>query len=168
MEDLLVNGEQSVSKFLFQSTRFRASFQEVSAAPECEAMLEHFGWAPQRRSSKARPLRNFALRLRTTFTAIACEAEESTHQDFKALARKVLDELGGECSDRLLLAVMMADYRWELFTWNAKADLQDGDVTTIEDDVATMLERLRLLFDEGLVLTDFGRATFTGAVLNFL
>ena len=78
----------------------------------------------------------------------------------------MLDELGGECSDRLLLAGMMADYRWELFTWNAKADLQHGDVTTIEDDVATMLERLRLLFDDGLVLTS--PATFTGAGLDFL
>ena len=167
VEGLLVNGEQSVSKFLFQSTRFRASFQEESAA-ECEAMLEHFGWAPQRRSSKARPLRNFAIRLRATFTAIAREAEESTHKDFKALARQVLDDLSGDHSDRLLLAGLMADYRWEMFTWNAKADLQHGDITTIQDDVDTMLDRLRFLFDEGMVLTEQGRATFTGAMLNFL
>ena len=105
-----MNGDTGVSKFLVTSTRFRASFQEGAAADALSA-LKHFGWAPQRRSSKARPLRNFTLRLRHTLSTLARETEDGAIAENKAFARQVVDELGGDESHRLLLAGIMADYR---------------------------------------------------------
>ena len=63
-EQLLVSSKSppSVAKFLSTSLRFRQRFKEEQQAA-CLQVLEHFGWAPQRFTSKARPLGRAALRL---------------------------------------------------------------------------------------------------------
>ena len=86
----------------------------------------------------------------------------------KAFANRGIVELGGEHSDRLLLAGLLADYRWELFSWVTKADVTNGDVTTLEQDVSLLLDRLKLLFDDGCFFTAQASETFTGAVRKFL
>ena len=166
VEGLLVNDKINVAKFLTTSERFRSKFKDESIKDGL-APLEHFGWAPQRRSSKARPLRNFTVRLRQIFAALGIEADNG-RTERRAFAHKVIVELGGVHSDRLLLAGFLADYRWELFDWITKADVTNGDVTTLGDDISVLLDRLKLFFDDGWVLTPQASKTFTGAVLAFL
>ena len=61
---------------------------------------------------------------------------------------------------------MLTDISVEHYHWVAGGDKNDPDPTTVTDRANLFLERLAVLFDEGLILTL--TETYTGEVLRFL
>ena len=61
---------------------------------------------------------------------------------------------------------MLTDISVEHYRWVAGGDKNDPDPTTVTDRANLFLERLSLLFDEGMILTL--EETYTGEVLRFL
>ena len=168
VDQLLVSGKEppSLSKFLSTSGRFRETFKQEEA-DDLVAILAHFGWAPQRFTSKVRPYTRTALRLRQAFATIAAEAVGPDHKR-RQWAQHLLHELGGCHSSRLLLGGMMADLSYEHHQWVRQSDFADSDPTLIAANRDKFLARLDMLFMEGLILTEAAKDTFTGQVLVFL
>ena len=168
VDQLLVSGKKppSLSKFLSTSGRFREMFKEEEAQDAVQ-VLAHFGWAPQRYTSKVRPYSRTSRRLRQAFAAVSSEA---TGGDAKrrVWARHLLRELGGCHSSRLLLGGMLADLSFEHCLWVRPSDKTDPDHEATKANKEKFLARLDLLFTEGLILTPACKDTFTGQVLDFL
>ena len=168
VDALLVSGKQppSSSKFLSTSPRFRARMQEEEME-ECLQVLCHFGWAPQRFSSRARPLGRVAMRLRCMFTVLAEEAETSDAKR-KQWAQRLLQELGGENSPRILLGALLADLTHEHLRWVRTADLDSADPIPAQESQQAFLHRLDVLFTDGAIFLPEAKNTFTGQALAFL
>ena len=102
-ESLLVTRKNSPSlaKFLSTSTVFRNTVG-LQQQEHGIAFVKNFGWAPQRYSSRARPLARESQRWDIIFKALG-EESRCRDQDRRILARGLLEGLGGENSSRLLL-----------------------------------------------------------------
>ena len=83
-----------------------------------------------------------------------------------SIARFFLAELGGENSWRLLFGGMLTDMAVEHYQWVAGGDKGHPDPSTAVEGTAMFMNRLRVLFDEGVILTS--PDTYTGEVLKFL
>ncbi len=75
-------------------------------------------------------------------------------------------ELGGASIGRLVLGGLLADLSAEHYKWVATGDTRSPDTTTVQSRADAFLERLHVLFTEGLILTM--PDTYTGATLKFL
>ena len=82
------------------------------------------------------------------------------------LARMYLKELGGDNSSRLALGGLLADLSSEHYSWVASGDAQNPDATTAQSRAGAFLTRLKMLFDDALILTL--PDTYTGVALKFL
>ena len=85
------------------------------------AFVKNFGWAPQRFSSRARPLARESTRSDIIFNALG-EESKGSDRDRRILARGFLEDLGGENSSRLLLGGLLADLCAEHYSWVATGD----------------------------------------------
>ena len=130
------------------------------------SLCENFGWAPQRFASRARPLAREARRWDAIWDSLATEAGSASKTARRDTARYYLQELGGANAPRLLLGGMLTDISVEHYHWVAGGDKNDPDPTTVTDRANLFLQRLHVLFDEGLILTL--KETYTGEVLRFL
>lgn len=168
VDRLLVSGKSppSLAKFLSTSARFRELFKEECQA-DCVTGLKHFGWAPQRFTSKSRPYSRLAIRLRQAFSTVAAESEGSDPQR-REWAAHLLLQLGGQSSMRLVLAGLLADLAYEHYKWVQKSDLENPDISQVTNDKLLFIQRCEMLFVEGMVFTPEGKSTFTGQVLEFL
>ena len=74
-DEILVSGKKpySLAKFIQTSTVFRKTVGDAQIQNEV-AFLKKFGWAPQRFSSRARPLARESRRWNAVFDAVAQEA----------------------------------------------------------------------------------------------
>ena len=143
---------------------FRKNVGDAQLAAEV-AFVKNFGWAPQRFNSRARPYARESRRWELIFEAIALEAADK-NRERRALARMYFKELGGENSSRLLLGGLLADLSAEHHSWVASGDERNPDATTVQSRADAFLARLRMLFDEALILTL--PETYTGVTLKFL
>ena len=130
-------------------------------------MLKNFGWAPQRFTSRKRPFGRISIRLRATLKAVGDEARGSDPTR-TANARYLLKSLGGQRSYRLLLGGMLADLSHEHYIWVAGGDKNITDPLASSGRVDMFLQRLGVLYDEGLLLTDALAESFTGQAIDFL
>ena len=168
VDRLLVSGKSpaSLSKLLRTSPRLQSVMKDAELE-DCQQILSHFGFAPQRFDSRKVPLGRISMRLRQAFTALAAEAE-SGEEKRRTAAELILQEMTGENTWRLVLGAMMADMVHEHSKVVHSADFSSCDPLGIEK--AEKLFRARLLapFQEGLTLTRAAADTFTGQVLKFL
>lgn len=169
VEQLLVSRKKppSLARLLTQSERFRAEFGERQREAGVKA-LTHLGWRPARVDSKKKPLGRFALRLQQCFEILAWEAEDSKDVNRRDAASNLLQELSGENTARLVLAGMIADLAHEHAIWTRAFDVQNPEPLSVKMATQTFLQRLKLLFTDGLILTKAADETFTGEVLKFL
>ena len=169
VDRLLVSGKHpaSLSKLLRTSPRLQSVMKE-SELEDCEQILSHFGFAPQRFDSRKVPLGRVATRLRQAFTVLAAEAESSGDKDRKAAAQLIIQEMTGESTWRLVLAGMMADLAHEHSKLVHTSDFAACDPIAIEKAEKVFQARLLVLFQEGLIVTKAATDTFTGQVLKFL
>ena len=84
------------------------------------------------------------------------------------MGRRLLQELGGHNSSRLLVGGMLADLSFEHHMWVRPSDKDDPDHTSTVANKEKFLARLDMLFMEGMILTPAAADTFTGQVLGFL
>ena len=153
----------SVAKFLSTSDVFRRRFGD-SLLRTTVSWVQNFGWAPQRYTSRSRPLSREARRWDPIFESLCEEAGSANERGL--IAWHLVRELGGVNSPRLLLGGMLTDIAVEHYGWVAGGDKQHPDPTTATDRANLFLDRLSLLFDEGMVLTMAD--TYTGSVMEFL
>ena len=163
---LLVTGKRpySLAKFLSTSMVFRKKVGDAQLADEV-SFVRKFGWAPQRFNSRARPYARESRRWNSIFDAIAAEVA-SADRDRRVLARMYLHELGGQNSSRLVLGGLLADLSAEHYSWVATGDVRNPDATMVQERASAFLERLRVLFEDAMILTL--PDTYTGATLEFL
>ena len=156
----------SLAQFLSTSDRFRSKFQEQEQA-DTVSVLKHFGYAPQRFSSRSKPFGRFARRLRSIFTIVGEEAEcqDARRREF---AQTLLEQLSGRHSMRLVLAGMLADLLHEHTKWTRSSDTANPDPIMCAHSKSVFLMRLHMLFTDGLILTQAAADSFTGEVLKFL
>ena len=142
---LLVTGKKpySLAKFLNTPTVFRKTVGDDQVEDEI-ALVEHFGWALHRFSSRARPYARECRRWKTIFGAVSAEAC-GPNRERRILARMFLGELGGENSIRLVLGGLLADLSAEHYHWVAGADEQNPDATTAFSRAESFLLRLDTL-----------------------
>ena len=159
VENLLL----SVAKFLSTSDVFRRRFGD-SLLRSTVSWIQNFGWAPQRYTSRSRPLSREARRWEPIFESLCEEAGSAGERG--QIAWHLVRELGGVNSPRLLSGGMLTDIAVEHYDWVAGGDKQHPDPTTATDRANLFLDRLSLLFDEGMVLTM--AETYTGSVMEFL
>ena len=129
------------------------------------SFVKHFGWAPQRFTSRARPYARESRRWNSIFDAIAAEAA-SDDPNRRILARMFLQELGGDNSSRLVLGGLLADLSAEHYSWVASGDESNPDATTVQERADAFLARLRTFFVDATILTL--PDTYTGVTLEFL
>ena len=100
---LLVTGKKppSLAKFLSTSMVFRHNVGQQQQE-DAIAFVKHFGWAPQRFSSRARPLARESTRWDIVFKALG-EESQGPGQTRRIIARGLLEDLGGQNSSRLFL-----------------------------------------------------------------
>lgn len=153
----------SLTKFLSQSLVFQKRCTEAQRAAGM-ALCKSFGWAPQRYISRAHPMSLAQRRWDPIWDTLEEEALGKT--DRAAIARYFIAELGGENSRRLLFGGMLTDIAVEHYKWVAGGDKGQPDPSTVMAGLDVFLERLKILFDEGMVLTL--RESYTGEVLQFL
>ena len=168
IDALLVSGKDppSLAKFLSTSEVYRRRCADAQlSAGDGVSLCEHFGWAPQRFASRARPLAREARRWDAIWDSLATEAG-SASRSRREIARYHLQELGGANAPRMLLGGMLTDISVEHYLFVAGGDQNDPDPSTVTDRANLFLQRLRVLFDEGLILTL--KETYTGEVLHFL
>ena len=153
VDELLVSGKdpQSLAKFVSTSDVFRGTFKQ-SQVEETVAVLKNFCWAPQRLASRSRPYGRISRRLWAVLKSVAIEADGSTKRAQNA--RYLLRELGGQHSSRLLLGGMLAELSAEHFKWIAESQAKSPDPSTSSERTKAFLNRLQVLFEEGLVVTD--------------
>ena len=156
----------SLAKFVSTSLRFAARFKEAER-DDAVQVLEHFGWAPQRFSSRAKPYGRLALRLKQIFTVLAEEAE-GEDSERRMWAMNLITELTGANSLRLVLAGLLADFSAEHLAWVRLLDTEELDPVQRSDACRAFRARLRVLFEDGLIYTTALECTFTGQVLKFL
>ena len=169
IDALLVSGKDppSLAKFLSTSEVYRRRCADAqSSAANGVSLCENFGWAPQRFASRARPLAREARRWDAIWDSLATEAGSASKSKRRENARYYLQELGGANAPRLLLGGMLTDISVEHYHWVAGGDKNDPDPTTVTDRANLFLQRLHVLFDQGLILTL--KETYTGEVLRFL
>ena len=153
----------SLAKFLTTSEVFRKRCTAAQSSAGI-ALCENFGYAPQRYVSRARPMSRVQRRWDPIWDSLAEEAVGNSKR--APLARFFLNELGGENSARLLFGGMITDMAAEHYEWVAGGDKGNPDPASSEGRTALFLERLSVLFDEGMVVTL--PDTYTGQVLEFL
>ena len=153
----------AVAKFLSTSDVFRRRFGD-SLLKSTVAWVQNFGWAPQRYTSRSRPLSREARRWDPIFESLCEEAGSAGERGQNAW--HLVRELSGVNSPRLLLGGMLTDIAVEHYDWVAGGDKLHPDPTTATDRANLFLDRLGLLFDEGMVLTMAD--TYTGSVMKFL
>ena len=165
-DKLLVTGKNpySLAKFLGTSMVFRKTVGNAQIDNEI-AFVKHFGWAPQRFASRARPYAREGRRWKVIFAAVSAEAT-GNDRDRRLLARMYLRELGGENSSRLVLGALLADLFAEHYSWVAEGDHSNPDATTAQSRADAFLERLDVLFNQSMILTL--KDSYTGATLQFL
>ena len=102
-DSLLVTRKKppSLAKFLSTSNVFRHNVGQQQQEHDI-AFVKNFGWAPQRFSSRARPLARESTRWDIIFKALG-EESQGPDRDRRILARGFLEDLGGENSSRLFL-----------------------------------------------------------------
>ena len=98
----LVTGKRpySLAKFVSTSEVFRKKLGDVQADAGV-SFVQHFGWAPQRFQSRARPYARESRRWHAIWSAVAAEAA-GTCPKRRQLAVHFLESLGGQHSTRLL------------------------------------------------------------------
>ena len=145
---ILVEGKQpySLAKFLSTSLVFRKTVGNAQLESSV-AFVKKIGWAPQRYTSRSRPLARESRRWEAIFNAVAEEAAGPSEQR-RVLARMFLVELGGENSSRLVLGGLLADLAAEHYTWIAAGDARNPDATTVTARAEQFLDRLDNLFDK--------------------
>lgn len=121
------------------------------------AVLQHFGFAPQRFDSRKKPFARAALRLEQAFSCLALEAEGQDPKR-KNCALELLEGLSGANSSRILLAGMLADVMWEVSAWVHAADEDDPDPWVVAHSFDRLWERLRLLFQNGWIVSEKNRS----------
>lgn len=131
VERLLVSGKRpySVAKWLSTSDICAAHFKDEERA-DAVSVLENLSWAMQRFDSRKKPLARICLRLQQVFGALASVAE-SKHK-MAADARKLLESLSGDHTNRLVLAAMLADLCWEHSAWVHFGDFTDPCPVALE------------------------------------
>lgn len=157
----------SLARFLTHSERFRARFGEVQRAAAVQ-VLQHLGWRPARIDSKKRPLGRFCMRLQHCFETLALEADETSDKKRRDTATSLLQAFSGANTSRLVLAGMIADLAHEHAVWVRAFDVDSPEPTSIKMATQTFVQRIRLLFRDGVILTHAAQDTFTGKVLEFL
>jgi hypothetical protein len=75
------------------------------------------------------------------FGAVAWESQEGSAAR-KPFANRILEEFGWSRSFRLVLAGMMADFRWECFVWLTTEDVSSPDSTRTADRMEAFKQRL--------------------------
>ena len=131
-------------------------------------MLTHLGWRPARIDSKKKPLGRFCSRIAQCFEALALEADSTEDKKRRDNATVLLQAFSGSRTTRLVLAGMLADLAHEHAIWMRAFDMDSPEPTSVKMATQTFIQRIRLLFREGVILTTAARDTFTGAVLDFL
>ena len=131
-DSLLVTRKKppSLAKFLSTSTVFRNTVG-LQQQEHGIAFVKNFGWAPQRYSSRARPLARESKRWDIIFKALG-EESQGSDRDRRILARGFLEDLGGENSSRLLLGGLLADLCAEHYSWLATGDKSTPDAAAAE------------------------------------
>ena len=153
----------SLAKFLSTSLVFRKRCSEAQRE-EGLALCRNFGWAPQRYVSRAKPMSLTQRRWGPIWDSLEQEAGGTNER--AALARYFIAELGGENSGRLLFGGMLTDIAVEHYKWVAGGDKGHPDPATVMRGTNLFLERLRVLIDEGMVVTM--KVSYTAEVLQFL
>ena len=166
VDRLLVTGKKpySLAKFVSTSDVFRKKVGDAQAESGV-SFVQHFGWAPQRFQSRARPLARESRRWHAIWSAVAAEADGNS-QERKHLAMHLLASLGGQNSTRLLLGGLLADLSAEHYSWVATGDLANPDAAPVMERRDSFYNRLDVLFLQGHIfkLPD----TYTGVTLEFL
>ena len=125
VDELLVTGKDppSLAKFISTSDRFAETIKQKQR-DDAVAVLSHLGWAPQRFSSRALPYGRLALRLSQALETVSHEAEKGSSKR-RAWAHRLLCELSGKNTLRLLLGAMLADLSHEHCNFVHAADVSD-------------------------------------------
>ena len=167
VDQLLVTGRKpySLAKFVHTSQVMQNKVDNAQQAQETVAWVKNFGWAPQRFNSRARPYARESRRWAIIFKAVEEEAG-SAHSQRRFYARRFLTELGGENSKRLVLGGLLADLSAEHYTWVASGDKKHPVTTEVMRRAEDFLERLRVLFQEGAIISM--KNSYTGQTLEFL
>ena len=145
-DSLLVTRKKppSLAKFLSTFTAFHNTVGLQQQERDI-AFVRNFGWAPQRFSSRARPLARECKRWDIIFKALGEECQGSSRYR-RILARGFLEDLGGENSSRLLLGGLLADLCAEHYSWLATGDKSNPEAATAQARAAAFLSRLDTLF----------------------
>eukprot|EP00959_Pyramimonas_sp_CCMP1952_P109922 2299311-Pyramimonas_sp.AAC.1 len=147
VENLLVSGKKppSLAKFVTTSDVFRRRFGDAQQK-DAVALCTNLGWAPQRYTSRARPLARMSRRWRSIWAALEEEAASTSKRADDA--RHLMAELGGVNSPRLLLGGMLADIAAEHYDWVAGGDRSHPDPSTAVDRADLFTRRLSALFTD--------------------
>ncbi len=151
-----------VAKFLRSSARFSLKFKAKAEAAACLAAVQSFSFAPQRFSSKERPLSRFVLFAKPIMECLADEVERGSAER-KRWAQTILGALTGEA---WVLIGMLADLSDDCVRFLRKFDARQLDAIHL----ATATEDFRaFLATEYKELAMWGRrGTYAEAIAEFL
>ena len=157
---------KSVSSMLAHSSRLRSLFKENQAGDSL-AVLSGMNWAPQRIASQSRPYGRASLKFGAIIGMLAEEAETANGSEDRAAARF---NLTGLASYRVSMTnALMGDLTFEHRQSTLWSDQDQPDISEFDAVVVDLLSRLRVWFEEGLIMSDDGAAsdTYTRQVLDF-
>jgi len=141
----LTTAIQNVAKFLRSSPRF-CGILGAKGAAEAIAVCENFSFAPQRFSSKDRPLSRFVLYAKPILEALALEVRQPVSPKRQRWARDILRKLDGAA---WVAIGMLADLSDDCRALVAKLDCRTGDAIELHDTLDEFRTRLTKEYVQG-------------------
>ena len=153
---------QSIANLLRNSSRLRSAFKEEQQ-DSLFTLLCHFGWSPQRFSSRARALARSAMKLPDLLSLLAREADGSSASPSVQAARHNLREV---CSyNVLMVAGLLADLCVEHHKCVREVDQANLDPAMVGAYIHKFKQRVRVLFTEGQIMKL--KHCYTAQVIDF-
>lgn len=153
---------QEVAKYIRTSDRFAARVTQKQQE-KAIAALTNFSFAPQRFSSRERPLARFVVFAEAILEALALEVSSPTSQERKMWATRILDQLD---TSAWLCIAMLADLADDCSLFVRKLDTQRLDPVEFWESYTAFRTKLQVEYIRGKMW--MRPETYTARMMDFL
>ena len=160
--DITTNVVQEVAKYIRSSDRFAARLS-AKAVEEAVEALENFSYAPQRFSSRDRPLSRFIVFAQPVLEVLALEVVDPTSSKRKAWAQRILRKLDHVA---WCMAAMLADLADDCARVTRELDRQRSDPVEFQQTLAEFRAHLKEEYIKGRMWLRSG--TYADRMMTFL